>query len=100
MPTLVSLGNFTYQRAITRKGIEQLQVCLRIEECLLISLAVNVYQKLAQVAQKRLRSQLIVNEDFVSTSWSQFSSDDDFCRIPLQVICNTCGRERHFQITT
>jgi len=66
----------------------------------LITLAMNVHKKLAQLTKKRLRGQLIVNEDFVSTSRSHFSSDDDFCRIPLQVICDTCGRERHFQITT
>ena len=36
-----------------------------IEQCLLIALTVNVYEKLAQVAQQRLRSELIVDEYLV-----------------------------------
>ena len=38
---------------------------VRVEECLLIALAVNVYQKRAQVAQQRLRGELIVDEYLV-----------------------------------
>src|SRR6266550_6632745 len=52
MPTMVRISHFSEPRTATREGIEQLEVCFRIEEGLLITLAMNVHKKLAQLTKK------------------------------------------------
>ena len=49
------------------ESIEQLEMCFRVEERLLVSLSVNVYQERTQVAQQRVCCELVVDEDLVST---------------------------------
>ena len=52
MPTMVRISHFSEPRTAAREGIEQLEVCFRIEEGLLITLAMNVHKKLAQLTKK------------------------------------------------
>ena len=42
-------------------------MCFGIEQRLLISLPVNVDEKRTQIAQQRVRGELIVDEDLVAT---------------------------------
>src|SRR6185369_1155047 len=51
---------------------------LRIEKRLLIALPVNVDEVRPQIAQQRLRSELIVDEDFVTPGGGELATNDQF----------------------
>src|SRR2546423_10505351 len=59
---------------------------VRVEERLLIALAMNVYQKWAQVAQQRLRSELIVDEYLVAAAGGKFSPDNYLMRLACLIL--------------
>ena len=67
-----------------------------VEERLLIALAVNVYQKRAQVAQQRLGSELIVDEYLIAAARGKFTPDNYFMRLAfshLRCLPNFANRQ-------
>src|SRR6266850_1524013 len=59
---------------------------VRVEERLLIALAVNVYQKWAQFAQQRLGSELIVDEYLVAAAGGKFTPDNYLKRLASLIL--------------
>ena len=55
-------------------------MCFGIEECLLISLPVNVDEKRPQIAQQRVGRELIVDEDLVATGRGDLATNDQFVK--------------------
>jgi hypothetical protein len=54
---------------------------IRIEECLLFSLTVDVDEKRTQVAQQRLGGELVVDKDLVTSGRGDFAANDQFIAI-------------------
>src|SRR5204863_495949 len=48
----------------------------KLESCSLSALAVNIDEERTQIAQQRLRGQLIVDEDLVAAGAGDFATDD------------------------
>src|SRR5262249_13657874 len=71
------------KRRDTRVCIQQLQMCRRVEERLLIALAVNIHQKRLQLFEQRLGSNLVIDKDLVSAASRQLASDYDFCLVRI-----------------
>ena len=67
IPFLVSLRDITAQRTIAREGVEYFEMCFGIEKRLLIALPVNVDEVRSEITQQRLRCELIVDEDLVTS---------------------------------
>ncbi len=61
-----------------------------IEERLLVSLPMNVYEKRTQIAQQRLRGELVVNEDLVTTGGGNFAANDQLVAILQTGIFEEC----------
>src|SRR5918992_828565 len=69
-------SHFAAQTVTDRKRIKQLEMRMRTEKRLLISLPVNVDEKLAQLTQERMRSELVVDEDLVASRRRELAPHD------------------------
>src|SRR5215213_6664690 len=75
-PAPVSFSYAGAQGTIAGESVEYLEMRLRIEQRLLIALAVNIDQIRTQVAQQRLGGELVVDEGLVTSGGGKLTTDD------------------------